>query len=106
MPWTDREEHMDQQIIDAIRNKRMIEFDYGGFHRVAEPHVYGRNGAVDQLLVYQVGGGSSSGGLPEWRRVDVPRITGLVVLDRTFFGARPNPSGQHSSWDETYAIVG
>jgi len=33
---------MDQQLLNAIRNKQMIEFDYGGYHRIAEPHVYGR----------------------------------------------------------------
>jgi len=96
---------MNQQIIDAIQNKRMIEFEYGRYHRIAEPHVYGLSRGVDQLLVYQVAGGSSSGGLPEWRRVDVPRVVGLVVLDKTFPGARPNPSGKHSDWDKTYAIV-
>ena len=96
---------MNKQIVNAIRNKKMIEFDYGGHHRIAEPHVYGRNGGVEQLLIYQVGGGSSSGGLPEWRRVDVPRMSGLVILEKTFPGPRPNPSGQHSSWDETYEIV-
>lgn len=75
---------MDQRLVDAIRNKRIIEFDYGGYHRIAEPHVYGLNGGVEQLLVYQVAGGSSSGGLPEWRRVDVPGMSGLSVLEDTF----------------------
>ena len=51
------EEDMNQQIVNAVRNKKMIEFDYGGHHRIAEPHVYGRNGGVEQVLVYQVGGG-------------------------------------------------
>ncbi|MGO9180491.1 MAG: hypothetical protein ACLQHS_14705 [Candidatus Limnocylindrales bacterium] len=96
---------MDQQLAGAIRERRMIEFDYGGHHRVAEPHVYGRNGAVEELLVYQVAGGSSSGGLPQWRRVEVGRMTGMSILEDTFPGPRPNPSGQHSSWDEIYEIV-
>lgn len=96
---------MNQEIINAIRNKKMIEFDYRGHHRIAEPHVYGRNGSVEQILVYQVGGSSSSGGLPEWRRVNVPDMSHLVVLEDSFAGNRPNPSGQHSRWDETYEIV-
>ena len=96
---------MDQHLVNAIRNRRMIEFDYGDHHRIAEPHVYGLNGGVEQLLVYQVAGGSSSGGLPEWRRVDVPRMSGLSILEDTFPGPRPNPSGRHSSWDQTYEKV-
>ena len=96
---------MDPSISTAIRTKHMVEFDYGGHHRVAEPHIYGRKSGVDQLLVFQVGGTSSSGGLPQWRRVDVHRMTALTVLVRTFAGARPNPSGERSSWDVVYEIV-
>ena len=96
---------MNQDLIEAIRSKKMIEFNYSGHHRVAEPHVYGRHGGKEQLLVYQVGGSSSSGGLPEWRRVDVPRISDLVVSDQTFPGSRPTQSGEHTNWDQTYAIV-
>ena len=96
---------MNQDLVDAIRKRRKIEFDYHGHHRIAEPHVYGRNGGVEQLLVYQVAGGSSSGGLTEWRRVDVAQMSQLVILKDTFPGPRPNPSGRHSSWDDTFEIV-
>jgi hypothetical protein len=83
----------------------MVEFEYDSYHRVAEPHVYGVNGGVEQLLVYQIGGQSSSGALPEWRRMDVHRIVDFQVLERAFVGPRPTPSGRHSSWDITYEIV-
>ncbi len=96
---------MNDAICEAIRNKRMVEFEYDGYHRVAEPHVYGVNGGVEQLLVYQVGGQSSSGGLPEWRRMDLHSIVGFQVLGKTFAGRRQTPSGRHSSWDITYEIV-
>ncbi len=96
---------MDPQLVSAIRGRRMIEFEYAGHHRVAEPHVYGCVGGVDQLLIYQVAGGSSSGGLPQWRRVDVHRISGLVIGNTLFAGPRPAPSGIHSSWDQTYVLV-
>ena len=96
---------MSQQIVDAIRGKRIVEFDYAGHHRIAEPHVYGLHRGVEQLLIYQVAGGSSSGGLPQWRRVDVPGISGLSIMADVFPGPRPNPSGEHSRWDQIYAIV-
>lgn len=96
---------MNQQIIKAIREKKIIKFDYQGYPRVAEPHVYGHNQGVDQLLVYQIRGGSSSGILPDWRRVDVGGMINLVVTEETFHGPRSNPSGRHSKWDGTYEIV-
>jgi hypothetical protein len=96
---------MDPQLVTAISNNRMIEFDYGGHHRVAEPHVYGRIHGVDELLVYQVAGTSSSGGLPQWRRVIVDGMSGLTISADVFPGPRPYPSGEHSPWDEYYAVV-
>ena len=96
---------MDPKLVTAIRGRKIIEFDYGGHHRIAEPHIYGCCNGVDQLLIYQIGGGSSSGGLPEWRRVDVHRMSGIVLDDRSFGGPRATPSGQHSVWDQTYVIV-
>ena len=96
---------MNQEIVNAIRSRKLIRFDYRGHDRVAEPHVYGSKSGIEQLLVYQVRGSSSSGGLPEWRRVDVPGMTSLTILDESFSGPRPYPSGRHSSWDVTYEIV-
>ena len=96
---------MDALIRQAIAEKKLVEFQYQGYTRIAEPQVYGRNGGVEQLLVYQVRGGSKSGRPPAWRRVDLPKVSGLNILDETFPGRRANPSGEHSSWDETFAIV-
>ncbi len=96
---------MDALIRQAITEKHLIEFQYHGHHRVAEPHVYGRNNGVLQLLVYQVRGQSSSGRLPDWRRVDLHEISGLRLLNERFPGKRPNPSGEHSRWDEYFAVV-
>jgi hypothetical protein len=96
---------MNQAIVSAIAQRSVIEFSYHGHARVAEPHVYGVKNGTEQLLIYQIGGTSSSGQIPEWRRVDVGAMASLVVTPRTFPGARPTPTGQHSSWDQTYAIV-
>lgn len=97
---------MDTQIRQAIAQKKLIQFEYQGYTRIAEPHIYGRNGGVTQLLVYQVRGDSKLGKLPNWRRIDLPEVSGLHVLNESFPGRRPNPSGEHSSWDETFVIVG
>ena len=96
---------MEQLIQQALEGKKLIEFIYSGHPRLIEPHVLGVNGGITQVLGYQVGGSSSSGGIPEWRRFDLPRISGLKVTSTSFPGRRPFPSGKHSSWERQIAIV-
>lgn len=92
-------------IRDAIRNKRIIEFDYDGHHRIAEPHVHGISNGTYELHTYQIGGGSKSGGIPDWRRMKVDDIKNLRVTDQRFKGRRPIYSGKHSPFDQTFDIV-
>jgi hypothetical protein len=95
-----------QQVLrDAIANKHVVEFTYGGHRRVAEPHVLGVSNGATQLLGYQIGGSSSSGGLPEWRRFDLVGMGGVSVTQHSFPGKRPFPSGKHSTWDYQIAVV-
>lgn len=96
---------MDDTIRAAIASKRLVQFTYDGLNRIAEPHVYGILNGKRQLLVFQVAGQSSSGNLPNWRRVDVARISTMRMLDETFPGRRPYPSGDHSSFDTVLAVV-
>ena len=96
---------MNYIIEQAIANKKLLEFIYSGHPRLIEPHVLGVNGGITQVLAYQVGGSSSSGGIPEWRRFDLPKISGLRITDKSFLGRRQYPSGKHSSWDHQIAVV-
>ncbi|WP_433704101.1 hypothetical protein [Paraburkholderia sacchari] len=96
---------MERLILDAIENKKLIEFYYHNLPRIAEPHVYGITNGVRQILGYQTGGQSSRGSLPDWRRFDLTQMSRLVILAQTFPGRRPIPSGKHSSWDTRIAIV-
>jgi hypothetical protein len=96
---------MDSIIKTAIATKRLLEFTYDGLPRIVEPHVYGVQDGKHQLLAYQIGGRSSSGNLPNWRRMDLDKISNMRMLDQTFPGSRPTPSGKHSSFDTTIAVV-
>jgi hypothetical protein len=96
---------MDQILKAAIASKSLVEFWYGNHQRIAEPHVLGVSGGLSQILGYQVEGSSSSGGIPEWRRFDLNKISKLSVLARSFPGRRPFPSGKHSAWDYQIAVV-
>ena len=95
----------EELIQSAITDKKLLKFDYHGYERIVEPHVYGVKNGKGALLAYQIEGGSSSGGLPEWRRMFLDEISDIEILDRTFPGRRPTPSGEHSSFDNTILIV-
>ena len=72
----------------------MIEFTYHGYPRVAEPHVYGIKDGKRQILVYQIGGSTSSGKIPDWRRIILDEISGLRVVKKgqKFVGPHDNHS--------------
>lgn len=96
---------MQDEIVQAIVTKRLVSFGYQGHQRVIEPHVIGVKGGVTQVLGYQVGGTSKSGGLPQWRRFDLPLIQAMKMTGESFPGPRDYPSGIHSSWDIIIAVV-
>ena len=96
---------MDAIIRSARASHTILEFTYHGLYRVVEPHVYGLLKGEPQMLTYQLRGESSSGGLPQWRRVKLSEVTGLHALGEVFGGPRPYPSGQHSSFDTIFAVV-
>src|SRR5207253_7745938 len=84
-----------QLIWASIEERHHIRFFYDGKERITEPHDYGiQNGRV-RLLVYQFAGRSNSERLPAWRLVDIAGMSEIEVLETTFPGNRPAPSGQH-----------
>ena len=96
---------VDRLLRAAIVEKRLVSFTLHGLPRRAEPHDYGLiNGAV-KLFFYQVGGRSRSGRPIGWRWAVVSEISDLAILDDTFHGSRPSPSGHHIRWDALYATV-
>lgn len=94
---------MDEMIRWAITEKKSLEFDYDGYPRIVEPHIYGRKNEKNGILAYQTRGQSSDGELG-WKRMHMKKITNMRVLGETFPGIRP-VSGWHSSWDLIYLIV-
>lgn len=93
----------DEMIREAITEKKLLMFDYDGFHRIVEPHVYGRKNNEDEILAYQTEGQSSSEELG-WRRMSLNKISNMQILDKKFPGKR-DVTGNHSVWDVTYCIV-
>ena len=80
---------MNQIICDAIRNKRLLSFNYHGHPRTVEPHTYGIDTKGHLALrAFQVSGSSSRGGIPDWRIFHESDILGLSILESTFANAR------------------
>lgn len=93
----------DEMIRWAITEKKLLEFDYDGYHRIVEPHIYGRKNEKNGILAYQTRGQSSRGELG-WKRMYMNKIANMRVLDETFPGIRPVPN-KHSTWDLFHLIV-
>jgi hypothetical protein len=85
----------------AITQRRLIQFSLNGRLRIAEPHDYGVRNGVPQLLVYQLGGESASGRIPNWRWVVLSQMLELEVLDPMFRGR------EHAapSWERHFLSV-
>lgn len=96
---------MKNSMIEAVRDRAVVNFSYSGHTRTGEPHIVGTKNGVDQVLFYQTGGSSSSGALPEWRRFDLHKILDLKQTGERFAGKRPTPSGRHSVWDVQHIVV-
>lgn len=89
---------------DAIDRLSVVRFYYRGRMRIAEPHVLGTKDGRLQILTFQVGGESSRGGLPNWRRFFVDEISHLETTGETFAGPRLT-WGRHSEFDRQIAFV-
>jgi len=96
---------MNELITTAITGRRLLEFSYGGHERVVEPHVLGLFRGKRQVLTYQVGGTSSSGIIPEWRRFDVEGMAEVRMSPEHFSGPRDYSTFGHSHFDAVLAVV-
>ncbi|MNV72980.1 hypothetical protein D3C71_1661030 [compost metagenome] len=76
-------------LIDAIRNQRVITFNYSGFTRTAEPHTVGISRAGNQVLrCFQTHGGHVNPG-HEWDLCELSQISNLITTNTPF---HPRPS--------------
>lgn len=69
----------------AIRGRNVVEFRYSGRPRVVHPHaIFVASTGTHCLDGVQVGGRSTSGELPGWRRFDLNGIDAVTVRDERF----------------------
>jgi putative DNA-invertase from lambdoid prophage Rac len=98
------EPNINPQLWKAIDETRLIRLVYKNRERIVEPHDYGIHNGAAKLLGYQVAG-SSSHKLPDWRWMEEDLISDIQILNRTFPGGRPTPSGKHHKWGKLFIRV-
>jgi len=84
------------RLLEAVQQNRLVQLKYDGRLRVVEPHDYGVRKGAALLLAFQREEPQG------WRTFNVAKISELTLLEQTFAGGRPAPSGQHVTWDELY----
>lgn len=94
---------IENEIITAIQNKLLLSCFYDGFLRIVEPHCLGRGDKGLLLRCYQKGGGSSQGGIPDWRLFLVTKITQLRVLEEHFL--QPAPGYRRNDTAMKFGII-
>jgi len=88
------------QLWMAIEQRRLMRLVYHNKDRIVEPHDHGILHGSVQLLAYQISG-SSSRPLPNWVLMKADQIHKIQLLDQTFPGRRPTPSGKHVKWESS-----
>lgn len=72
-------------VVRAIDGHLVMEVTYDGGARIVHPHtLYVAKDGNELLLVWQVGGFSSSGHLPGWRNLLTAKIEGMTVTNEQF----------------------
>ena len=80
-------EQTNQELLcHAIEEERVVTFNYNWRVREGEPYLVGTHKDEEELMVrvFQTGGESISGGLPDWRLFRLGRISNLELSDESF----------------------
>jgi hypothetical protein len=94
------------ELCRAIRDCLLIEFDYGGSHRVVAPYCHGfsRRG-LEVLRGVQVRGKSSSGGFGFGKLWALAEIRALRITSETFVPDDPHYNPDDNAMREIHCRV-
>src|SRR5688572_3301319 len=93
----------DKQLIEeAARRHESVEFGFGGYRRVVEPHIVGRDkeGAVTVFAWQALSG---KGSAPGWRHFRLDGLSGLKPTGRTFVPRHPRPDPTKCGFVEVFS---
>lgn len=97
---------LEPRICEAIGAQRMLEFDYGGYHRLVQPYCHGftRKGA-ETLRAVQVSSDSRSGGRGFGKLWTVAKMQNLRVAVETFAPDDPDYNPNDTALTEIHCRV-
>ncbi len=94
---------MNDVIIEAIENRKLLEFNHMGHHRIVEPHTFGISSkGNDNLSAFQIDGTSERNNVPDWGLFTIDKIVDLKILNKKFEGTRPKYTRGDSRMVEIY----
>ena len=97
---------MNQNICEAIKNKKIIEFYFKNGTRIAEPYCYGLSKKGKEVLrAYQVGGYSESNNPQGWRLFDLDYIQNLTITDQEFTNNRHEYNPNDSAMSQIFCNI-
>ncbi len=77
-----------QMIIEAIKARQILAFNYNGYNRIVEPHAVGSSRAGNDVLrCYQIQGGHVAAG-HNWDLCEISKISNLTLTGNNFASAR------------------
>jgi hypothetical protein len=86
------------RICRAIRERRLLTFDYNGQQRVVAPYCYGLSTRDAEVLrAIQVGGASSSGKFGSGKLWTVEQMKDVRLSEETFVPDDPNYNPEDSA---------
>jgi hypothetical protein len=78
-------------LCEAIRSRRLIEFDYDDRHRIVQPYCHGFSAKQRELLrAIQIGGSSRSRGLGFGKLWLVDKMRNIRLTDQAFLPTDPD----------------
>ena len=89
-------------INEAIKNRKLLEFNYQGYYRVVEPHTFGiYNNGNELLIAYQIDGESKSRKPPFWSNFMVDEIEDLLISEASFL----EPRDGYKKGDKRFKLI-
>ena len=95
---------MEEELRSAVQNRLVISYSLLGHSRTGEPHLLGYMDGGLALELFQTSGGSTRGGIPEWRTFYISDMSDLAVSNETFV-PRSDFNPGRSRWDPIVASV-
>ena len=94
---------MNEIIIEAIENRKLLEFYYKNHYRIVEPHTFGISSKGNEnLSAFQIDGTSERNNVPDWGLFSIDKIVALKILNESFWGTRPKYTKGDSRMIEIY----